>query len=141
MAASTPRSVRLSGQARNVSGIPDLGETSDVAVVVVGTDVAEGVLTGRFDFVDHGVISAAGHLHVERILTQGDDTIDMEIEADFGDETATTQTVSGRWTIRSGTGAYENLRGSGSIVATVTKASPHSISETLDGFASFNPSN
>ncbi len=139
--ASKPPPIQFTGQAHNVSGVPGPGNTFDV--VLAGTDVAEGALTGTFAFIDHTVISPGGHLHVDRVLTQGYDTISMEVDADFVGFTANTESVSGRWTITSGTGVYANLAGIGSYTATVTivTIASHTINEALGGFAFFNASN
>lgn len=138
--ATAPHPVQFTDQQHGVSDTAGPDGTFDV--VVVGTTVARGALDGTFDVVDHAVASPAlgGRIRIDRVLTRGPDTISIELHGSFIDFTETTHRVAGRWAISGGTGAYENLAGSGTFSSWVAMAT-HEISGTLEGVVLFSHSN
>ncbi len=103
-----------------------------------GTSVANGAVSGSFTVVENGQLEVGPTISLTEILTGDGGTITIGEQARFVGGTATTETVQGYWTIVTGSGSYADLHGSGTADATVNfGTSPHTISETLAGFAVF----
>lgn len=130
---STPQQVQFTDRLHGVSDVPGLDDTFQV--VAEGITLARGAVDGTFDVVDHAVASPelGGHLHIERVLTRGEDTISMEIDGEFTEFGEATHRVSGRWAITGGAGVYENLTGSGTYSGTVMVGTETTETERLTG--------
>lgn len=130
---STPQPVQFTDQLHGVSDVP--GPDDRFHVVTEGTTLARGALDGTFDVVDHAVASPelGGHLHIERVLSRGEDTISIELDGQFTEFSEATHRVAGRWAITGGTGVYESLAGSGTYSGTVTVGTETTETETITG--------